>query len=746
MISAWTERGNVLGSYRDVFGVLTIKPIGTAEYAAFLPLNKMDRIDPIKRSIVDISTDFPGWCKLIFADYDSRKAALESTPSLCEADVSPVRRFMSDHLCHVEAPRRGYLDIETDSRQPFSQAIEGDTTLLSFAIVDEEGHRFTAVLDDMNEQAEAELWAEMWRVMGDYDQIPAWGGDRFDFAVTTKRSELLARRYPKIMQPFWEHRRRLLFIDHLACFKRHHMAPESGDDKTSMKLNDVCQSILGEGKHDFNSAKTWEAWAAGGAERQRLVDYNLQDTALLPKLEAETGYLTLQQTLNEITFTFGNSHGLKPMPQVDGYMLRLAHERKTHLPSKKEPTGAEKQYEGAFVMDPTKLGIHRTVHVCDFKSLYPSLIRTWNMSAETKGLPGCTAFGTKVQFGTEAEGMLATCCRSVMEMRAFWQREYAKDPNNKNAERKSKGYKIFNNSIYGVCGSPWSRYYDVEIVESVTLSGKHLLMQVIAAANAHEGWESIYGDTDSVFVSGPTVEEFDEFVVKECNGILFPRLLDEAGCHPTLRCIELAYEKAFDRLVFPLGNDGGPVAKRYAGSYLHVGRKPKKKPEIRGLEFIRGDSIRYARRMQRAVIEMILGGQDDPAVFEQWILNQRGLFFEGDIPAEDICKSAAISMALDKYKVNSPHVRIAKELEALGEDMGEGTRISYVVIDGTVSPAKVISTAEYDGGFDRHHCWNKMVYPATLRVLAGAFPNLPWSRWIAKRPKSALAGQLSLLT
>lgn len=744
-INMWNQSGGVYGSYR-IANQQENRRLADAEYPAFV---KDPKHLKHLQGIIDVRKDFPGWWKALFVDYDHRKKALEFNQDvLFEADVSPVRRFISDHNCKIDPPRRAYLDIETDSRTPFSDAVVTGTRLLSFAIVDEEGGKFTAVLEDDDDQAEAELWAEMWRIMADYDQLSAWNGDGFDFEVMNIQCEKYSRFYKKILgDVYWEHRRRLLFIDQLACFRRHHMAGESGDDKTSFALGAVCEALLGEGKNDFDSGKTWEAWAAGGAARQELVAYNLQDTSLLPKLETETGYLALQQTLAELSLTFANSHGLKPSPQFDGYMLRMAHLRQTHLPSKKQPRGDEKPYDGAIVLDPTSLGIHRSVHVCDFKSLYPTVIRTFNISPETKGggLDESIAFGTEVPFENSTVGMLPQAMADAMRLRDQYKKEYKKDPNNKDAERKSKAYKIFANSGYGWLGNVYGRFYDPQIAESITLSAKRLAEYVFEAVRAR-GWHVLYADTDSAFVTGCTQDEFTAFV-KWCNEEYFPKILDERGCPRDQQCIALDYEKCFDRLIFPLGNDGKPTKKRYAGSYAHYAFQPKEKPEIRGLEYMRGDSVRYARRLQKEAIDMLLSGVEDADQLQEWLKRKREVFFDSDIDPTDIVKSASISQSLDAYKTNAPHVRVAKEMAERGEDVSEGTRIGYIVTNAQVSPSQLTSVSSFDGKtFDRVYYWSKAIYPATMRVLAGALPNNPWHRWTAKYPKvKVLPGQLSLL-
>jgi DNA polymerase elongation subunit (family B) len=745
MISAWTHDNKVWASTRRN-GKLEIRALAGAEYVGFVRSGSdfEGRLD-----FIDSAADFPGWIKLWWSDYETRKKDVEANPDLIfEGDVNPVRRFMSDNKCEVEVPKRCFYDFETDSDvSPKLLHVDNPKAgrLLSFAIKGAD-HRIALALEDWNDQAEAELWAEYWRITAHYDQAAAWNSDRFDDLVRELRCRELARKFPRILGDiYWEHRKRILFVDHLLCFKRHHMAPESGDDKTSLKLNDVGQALIGEGKHDFDARFTTEAWRAGGAERQRMVDYNMQDTELLEKIEAETGYLDLQQTLAEVTLTFANTHGLKPMPQVDGYLLRMAHRRQTHLPSKKTPTGMEKQYEGAFVLPPQDTGILRMVHVCDFKSLYPTVIRSFNISPDTKDQPGCVAFRTEVSFGLEQEGMVPAACREGMEKRDEWKKKAKANPDDKYAERMNKAYKIFCNSIYGVMGSKWSRYYDVEIAESITLGAKHLILATAEAAK-EKGWTVTYMDTDSLFVMGCTVEEFKDFVTA-CNKELYPRLLDERGVPREQQCIELDYEKCFKRLVFPINKENKTAAKRYFGSYEHYAFKPKTKPEIRGLEYMRGDGVRRTRHLQKELIGLILGEQEPSAeLLEEWVSSQRNDFMMGQVPIEDIVVSQSISKdALSDYKVKGAHVRIAEEMEENGEDVSSGTRIAYVVTDGSVSPVKAILASDYTGEFDRHYLWMKKIYPALMRILTSAAPSRNWQRWVGKRPKRALKGQLSLL-
>lgn len=1007
MISAWTQKDGIYASYRTN-GVLSTRRIGDAQYVAFVRDANALRGDT---AIIDRTVDFPGWTKLTFSDYDSRKSCLERNPGiLFEGDVSPVRRFMADHKCVLDRPLRAYWDIETNPEVAFSE--KENTRLLCSVLRGEDGRVFKHVLEDDCDEAEAELWEAVEESLSNYDQVAAWNGDGFDFEVRKARIERLMR-YRKF-DKFWDNRRRLLFVDQMAAYKRFNTASESGDEKTSMAIGAVSKSLLGDqgGKtEDFHAKDGMKAWRAGGAERQKLLDYCARDVDLMPMIEAKTGHLEVFQTLCSLTTALPNSHGLKPIAQFDAMLLRKAHLAKTHLPSKIDRT--VKPYEGAFVMKSSVKGLERTVHVCDFASLYPSVIRTWNMGWDMKVAEGgCIAPRTNVRFSTEVESMLAGVIRECMELRKVWKKKKAAaTPGTeewKAADRTSTSYKVFVNSGYGVIGSPYSRFYDQEIVESVTLGGQFLIKATIVEVEAR-GWRAVYGDTDSVFVTGCTVEEFAAFV-KWCNAELYPRLLAELGCNPKFACVGLSYEKCFDMLIVPQGKDGQPAGKRYCnppecpiwmgdltfkslgdvvvgdvvvgwtkgvqggnigkrtlgkstvvavhrhtapivkvtmasgrtlrctsdhrwlsymtrssseyvtpkvgrklahvidiprelshaeamlaswlggifdgegclagktraqivitqsprvnpmvcerivkafevlgleygyhaekkleidgclryalrggaqarlnfltwcrpakafriepgvlgsrfalpdeivsiepdgegeviglttttgnyvawgyaskncGSYLHYEGSPGQpicppgtvfndkiysKPEIKGLEYKRSDSIRFARRMQEECILKILSGTTDPTVLEEWVIAKRDQVMRGNFDLADIVTTKGISQSLDKYKAKGPHVRVAEEMEAEGEDVSEGTRIPYIVSNGAVSPAEVIHASKYDGkNADLHFYWMSSIYPATLRVLAGAFPNRNWRRWLGKRPKPTLPGQMSLL-
>jgi DNA polymerase elongation subunit (family B) len=678
-----------------------------------------------------------------------------------EADVSPARRWIVEQDIEIDRPKRCYLDIETDSRVPFSRKAEA--RVLCWVVIGEgDGSDVHAgVLADETDEAESDLLLTLWQTLQRYDQVLSWNGDRFDFPMIQDRSKKVGLQGES---------RRWLWLDHLVLFRRMNMsAAESGDEKQSMSLESVARSVLGEGKlHGVSGSESWNLWAGGPVTRGKLLDYCAQDTDLMRKIEGKTGYIELLQTLAEATHVFPDTYGISPSGQVESFLMRLAKKRDLRFPSHFHTEWSEK-FAGAYVMDPIAKGIERNVHVADFARLYPSIILSWNMSLETycpnvrlkesaQGRPSylahvplreyplpeghCVAALTDCVFANEPRGILPDAIEEMIRLRAVWnKKKAAATPGTTEwveADRRSSAYKMAANSFYGVIGMPHSRFYVRGVAESVSQCGVWLIQQTRDAAIA-KGYNVLYCDTDSIFVSNVGQEEFAAFV-KWCNLDLYPGLMSSKGC--SRNYIELAYEKAFERITFT-------SAKRYVGKYSHYKgtiASADSKPEIKGLEYKRGDVSRLTRQLQGEVIDLLMSGEEPPAadafvhILERWKIR----ILEETLERSDIVLAKRLAKPLSEYKrrtkldgndaAEPPHVAVARRLKEKGMDVGEGTKIEYIVTDGQSSPMQVVSVGDWDGAFDRYYLWESLVFPPTQRLLTAAYPGVDWKKWERVRP------------
>lgn len=764
--------------------------------------------------VLGVLVERDGWLRIRCAGREERMAAVRYFYSVgvrhYEADVHPVRRFFSDTAHRVQAPRLVSLDIETDSRKTFDEARRGKSRVLCWTIKGCDGIRKRGVLcgdrvfteeertllearrEDMPpdlggrrdelerelDEAERQLLDDLWETLVPYDVVIAWNGEEFDFPIVKIRSKLLGatRRDP----------RRWGWLDHLEVFSRMiKNASESGAEKRSNRLEDVGQEFCGHGKVETPpevrelfgdrplGALTWPMWLAGGRWREIMAHYCEEDTALLFDIEKESGFLSLLLAVCDVCKVFPETLSTNPLIQVDAFLLRLGAGRGHHFATKFRAKKDEeyKKFEGAFVMEPKFRGIEKDVHVVDFAGMYPSIMMTWNMSPETKREvpsdgpipPGYCRSRIGVGFAVEPRGILVDALEEIGKQREFYTKEAKKypkgTPQHEENTRKSSAMKVIRNAYYGVVSSILSRYFDIEIGESTTQNGVWLITEGVIQAAEARGWRVGGSDTDSAFIQGATDDEMREFVAW-CNRELFPKMVREQGC--VVNYIELAYEKKFERIV-------QPGKKRYCGLFAHykgVPPEPKALPEIKGLEWRRGDSSILAARLQLWAIGLLMWFRsEDPVDFVPVVESMRDHVLVGDLLLDDIKVSKSLAMEIPTSKPRSgveyystrlkkdgtpypfpPHVEIAKAMRARGEECRVGTRIDYYVRDGKASPQVVAAASEYRNDPDRHFLWEKQIWPPTKRLLEAAFPDHDWSGYDKTRPKAPRANSSSLRT
>jgi DNA polymerase elongation subunit (family B) len=151
---------------------------------------------------------------------------------------------------------------------------------------------------------------------------------------------------------------------------------------------------------------------------------------------------------------------------------------------------------------------------------------------------------------------------------------------------------------------------------------------------------------------------------------------------------------------------------------------------------------------------------DDVARYHELLTKARRYVLEKPyLPIDEVKRSQALKQAVHEYaprvstkgkESESLHVTVAKVLRERGEDVRQGTRIEYVVVDGASSPMRAIPASDYTGEVDRYYLWEKLVFPPTKRLLEAAFPGYEWSDWDKVRPQkprgasNVLEGQVSM--
>ncbi|MGJ8525141.1 DNA polymerase II [Halomonadaceae bacterium LMG 33818] len=434
----------------------------------------------------------------------------------------------------------------------------------------------------------------------------------------------------------------------------------------SFSLEAVSQTLLGDGKAISTPYQRLDEILRLFAEdKASLAMYNLKDCELVTRIFEHTALITFLLERASVT-------GLEA-DRMGGSVAAFSHLYlpKMHRLGRVAPSVGEQEImasPGGFVMD-SRPGLYDSVLVLDFKSLYPSIIRTFLIDPVglVEGL--ATVHGTqKADAGQEDHAELsmttvegyrgAHFSRTHHALPAIiaqlWEgREEAKSQGN---VPLSQALKIIMNACYGVLGSPSCRFFDTRLASSITLRG-HEIIQRTRDYIERQGVDVIYGDTDSVFIwlKRPYSEEdamvYGKELVKKVNAWWKQTLAEELCVESVL---ELQYERHFSRFLMPTirGTNEGSK-KRYAGLVKPLNASSD--VIFKGLETVRSDWTPLAQRFQRELYARIFKKQPYVDYVREFVDRTRRSEWE-----EDMVFRKRIRRPLSEYKRNvPPQVRAA---------------------------------------------------------------------------------------
>jgi len=471
-------------------------------------------------------------------------------------------------------------------------------------------------------------------------------------------------------------------------------------------LGNVAMQMLGEDKLISSTSNKLETIRRQYLEApEALAAYNLQDCQLVAQIFAKADLINFSLQRARMTGLAVDRQG-GAVAAFDNLYLPKLH-RQGYVAPDIGSMMNQTSSPGGYVMDSTP-GLYNNVLVLDFKSLYPSIIRTFKI--DPLGLAaGLESTATAINSGGSAADTIPGFLEAHFSrtqhilpglVTQLWSdRDLAK--NAKDAPL-SHAIKIIMNSFYGVLGSSGCRFFNPQLASSITKRG-HEIIQETANFIENKGYSVIYGDTDSVFVHlNNDVDEVDantigESLASELNAYWQTALKERFELQS---CLEIEFETNYLRFLMPTirGSEAGSK-KRYAGV---VRKQGELITVFKGLETVRSDWTQLAKNFQQELYRRVF--HNEP--YADYVRAVSEGLDNGDYD-DQLTYTKHLRRPLESYvSTQPPQVKAARKMK------NPSRRIQYVITLNGPDPLENLTAKP-----DYQHYQDKQLEPVADSIL-----------------------------
>ena len=496
----------------------------------------------------------------------------------------------------------------------------------------------------------------------------------------------------------------------------------SAGRREGFTLEAVANSVLGEGKlvSASGAEKIAELKALYQNDPLRFSQYCKRDAALVLEILDKTGLFKLTAERASLTGVSLDKAwtSVVSFERIYGMELRRLGIAPPALDPRRSVSGAA----GGTVLEPAS-GLFHNVAVFDFRSLYPSIIRTFNIDplSYERTLARTDTKANEKDLIIAPNGATFLRERGILPGLIETYTEARRKALEAGDEEASFVYKILMNSFYGVLGTPASRYGRSELAGAITSFAKKWLY-FSRDWFERAGRRVLYGDTDSLFVEtglgdGASYHDFIEWGksrAAQINAAIKEEALREYGLESFL---DLRFEKAYRRFMIPplRGSDEGRGrAKGYGGHLL--ADDGGLSVEVKGMEAVRSDYTPLARRVQIELLELVFSGCPE-AEFANYVSKIISDLRRGLLDGELVYRKR-LARAPETYTASTPPQ--VKAARALGWKNRRGS-VEYVwTTDGPQPSSDEARRPLAHAPLDYDHYASSQVLPAVRSIVVAA--------------------------
>ena len=357
--------------------------------------------DPLTRVVCKNTKDF------------RKEVAINKGKNLFESDINPIFQCLSENYLNQDAPKLNiaFFDIETDfdpergfadPADPFmpitsiSVYLQWMETMICLAVppktltMDEAKKELEGIENVMLFEKESDMIDTFLTLIEDADILSGWNSEGYDIPYTVNRtSRVLSKddtrrfclwgqlpkkreyeRYGKAAETFDLVGR--VHLDSLELYRKY-----TYEERHTYRLDAIGEIEVGENKVAYEGTLD----QLYNQDFRKFIEYNIQDTALLDKLDKKLRFIDLSNELAHAnTVLLQTTMGAVAV--TEQAIINEAHHRGLQVPNRPKRDDENTQAAGAYVAFPKK-GLHQWIGSMDLNSLYPSVIRALNMAPET---------------------------------------------------------------------------------------------------------------------------------------------------------------------------------------------------------------------------------------------------------------------------------------------------------------------------------------------------------------------------
>jgi len=358
--------------------------------------------DPLSRIICKNTKDF------------RKEVAINRDKELFESDINPIFQCLSENYLNQDAPKLNiaFFDIETDfdpergfadPADPFmpitsiSIYLQWLETMICLAVppktltMDQAKAELEGIDNVMLFEREGDMIDTFLTLIEDADILSGWNSEGYDIPYTVNRTMRVlskddTRRFclwgqlPKKREYEKYGKAAVTFdlvgrvhLDSLELYRKY-----TYEERHTYRLDAIGEIEVGENKVPYEGTLD----QLYNNDFRKFIEYNIQDTALLDKLDKKLRFIDLSNTVaHENTVMLQTTMGAVAVTEQG--IVNEAHNRGLQVPNRRPRDDTENtQAAGAYVAFPKK-GLHKWIGSMDLNSLYPSVIRALNMAPET---------------------------------------------------------------------------------------------------------------------------------------------------------------------------------------------------------------------------------------------------------------------------------------------------------------------------------------------------------------------------